>query len=61
MKKKVNIIKSETWLKMDLSAQNECLNECISDFVEDNERIINIQLVEGSNGLSYFLIYTITE
>lgn len=44
---------------MDLEKQAEELNDVINDFVEENERIINIQLVQD-NGYCYYLIYTTT-
>jgi hypothetical protein len=51
---KVNIIRSESWL--DDNFENICsiLDETIKDFVDDDERIINIE----SSGLSRFWIYT---
>jgi hypothetical protein len=53
-KMKVNIIRSESWL--DDNFENICsiLDETIKDFVDDDERIINIE----SSGLSRFWIYT---
>jgi len=59
MKNKVNIYKTGSWIKMDLEKQAEELNDVINDFVEENERIINIQLVQD-NGYCYYLIYTTT-
>jgi len=61
-KKKVNIIRSETWLIDDFKNNiSQILNETITDFVEDNEKIINIEMITQKNGLSRFWIYTIAD
>lgn len=56
-KREINIIKSESWLDINFDDLNLVLEEAVNDFVED-ERIINIQLVKESSGLSRFWIYT---
>ena len=56
-KKEINICKSETWLRADITDQNNILQETINDFIEPNERIINIQMVTDSSGCSRFWIY----
>ena len=57
MPKEVTIIKSESWMKTGLKEQDDALNEAIQTYVEDDERIINIQLVD-EGGLKRFWIYT---
>lgn len=53
----VNIIKSESWLKSGLKEQDGILNEAIKTYVGEDERIINIQMIE-ENSLKRFWIYT---
>jgi hypothetical protein len=57
MKKEINIIRSETWLTDDFKMVSDTLKETIDDFVDDDEKIINIQLVKSDDGLSRFWIY----
>lgn len=57
MAKEVTIIKSESWIKAGLKEQDQTLNEAIKTYVEDDERIINIQMVD-EDGLKRFWIYT---
>jgi len=57
MTKEVNLIKSESWIRSTIDEQNDILNETIKDFIEDDERIINIQAIE-ENGQTRFWIYT---
>lgn len=58
MSKNINIIKSESFSnRTALKDQDQLLNECIADFVEELDTIINIQLVE-SNGLFRFWVYS---
>jgi len=59
MNKKINIIRSETWLTDNFENISQILNETISDFVKDEEKIINIEMKIQKNGLSQFWIYTI--
>ena len=58
MKKKVNLIRSETWLDDDFDSITEILQETIDDFIEKDERIINIQVVKKNDGTNRFWIYT---
>ena len=59
MKKKINIIRSETWMSdTPLKDADRILNSTLQDFVLSSEKIINIQFVEGKNGLNRFWIYT---
>lgn len=56
----VNIIKSESWLKVGLREQDEILNQAIKNYLESSDDIINIQMVE-ENGLKRFWIYTVNK
>jgi len=56
-KKKTGIIFSDTWLEMTKPQIQECLQETIDDFVDEDDEIINIQLVKDSDGTSRFWIY----
>ena len=53
----ITIIRSGSWSNLDLKEIEEELNQTIKDFVDDNEKIINVQLVEES-GNKRFWIYT---
>jgi len=53
----INIIRSETWLSDDFESISTILQEAIHDFVDEDDRIINIQMVKDSSGLSRFWIY----
>lgn len=55
---KVNITKSESWLRTDIEEQGRILNETIQNGIDDNERIINIECKAELDGLSRFWIYT---
>ena len=57
MKKEVNIIFSESWLRMDIGSINELLTETINEFVEETDRIINIEKHTDDSGSSRFWIY----
>ncbi len=57
MSKAVTIIKSESWMQSDTAEQDEILNDAIIEFVDDDERIINIQMVD-EGGLKRFWIFT---
>ena len=57
-KMKVNIVLSETWMSAGKESIEATLNEAIEDFVETDERIINIECKTERNGLSRFWIYT---
>ena len=54
---KINIIRSQTWLKDDFENITDILEEAIKDFVDENDEIINIESKESENGLSRFWIY----
>lgn len=54
--KKIEIIRSETWMNDDLDSIHNVLEETIKDFVDEKDRIINIQVVDR-NGQSRFWIY----
>jgi len=56
--KKVGIIRSESWLDDNFEDISQILEETITEFVEDNEEIINIQVKKENNGTSRFWIYT---
>lgn len=55
---KVNITKSETWLEADYYTVSKILDETIEEYMDDNDRIINIQVVTESTGTSRFWIYS---
>ena len=55
--KKVSLIRSETWLTNNFEIINKILEETISEFVRENERIINIEMKTDISGLSRFWIY----
>ena len=57
MKKEVSIIFSESWLRMDVGSINELLTETINEFIEETDRIINIEKHTDDSGLSRFWIY----
>ena len=56
-KNEITIVKSGSCTIADLMQQNEELNQTIKDFVDDDEKIINVQLVQES-GYKRFWIYT---
>jgi len=53
----ITIIRSGSWSNLDLKEIEEELNQTIKDFVDDNEKIIIVQLVEES-GNKRLWIYT---
>ena len=54
MKKEVNIIFSESWLRMDIGSINELLTETINEFVE--EEIANwVAVAEVEIGMDSFV------
>ena len=55
---KVNLIRSSTWLNDNFEDIHRTLDETIKDFVEADDRIINIESKTDTNGLSRFWIYT---
>jgi len=55
---KVNIIRSETWLDDNFENISLILDEVIKEFVNNDERIINIEMKTDHSGLSRFWIYT---
>lgn len=59
MSEKVNIILSESFMvdHVDLTFISEVLDEAIAEFVDNDERIINIETKE-CGGQSRFWIYT---
>ena len=58
MEREVNIIFSETWLKMSTSDINDLLNETINEFVNPMyDNIVNIERHIEDSGLSRFWIY----
>lgn len=60
MKKRIDLIKSETWLDnhyQPFNIMNDLLQQAIKDFVGKNDEIINIQMIRSKSGLNYFLIY----
>ena len=57
MKKEVNIIFSESWLKMDIGSINELLTETINEFIDEGDEIINIEKHTDDSGSSRFWIY----
>lgn len=54
--KKIELIRSSTWLKDDFKTISDILDETIKDFVPDTAKIINIETKE-LNGLNRFWIY----
>jgi len=59
-KKKVSIVRSESWLKEDIVGINKILQETVEELITSDEKIINVQVVE-ENGFSRFWIYIIKE
>jgi hypothetical protein len=57
MAREINIIRTETWLNDDFDSIHAILEQAIKDFIEEDDRIINIQMVKDSSGLSRFWIY----
>lgn len=58
MEREVNIIFSETWLKMSTEDVNNLLNETVNEFVNPMyDKIVNIERHVEANGLSRFWIY----
>lgn len=55
--KKINIIRSESWLLDDIENINNILNSTIEEFVNTDDKIINIEVNTDLNGLSRFWIY----
>ena len=55
----VNIILSETWMDTTLTDTDNILNTTIADFISVDDKIINIQKITETTGLSRFWIYTI--
>lgn len=53
----VDIVFSETWLSADLKQIHMILQNAISDFIGENDRIINIESKIDDSGLSRFWIY----
>ena len=53
----IDIITTGTWLSATLEDIGLIANETILDYVEDGDRIINIQLIKLDSGLSQFWIY----
>jgi len=53
---RINIARSQTWMSDDISCIGDILEETINDFVEEGDRIINIETKEF-NGLKRFWIY----
>jgi len=57
-KREINITRSETWLTDDFKSMSELLEETINEFVDADERIINIECKTDETGLSRFWIYS---
>lgn len=57
--KKINLCRSGSWVTESVTIEdlNEILNETIRDFVDEDERIINIECKE-ENGQGRFWIYS---
>ena len=60
MKNKVNIVRSETWMKDDFDMIHNILSDTIEEFVDESEEVINVEEKER-NGLHRFWIYTRTK
>ena len=53
----INISRSETWIDDNFEAISSILEDTIKDFIEEDDRIINIEVKER-NGLKRFWIYS---
>jgi hypothetical protein len=53
----VDIVLSETWLSANFRQIHMILQNAISDFIDENDRIINIESKIYDSGLSRFWIY----
>ena len=60
MTREVKLVFSETWLKMSTDDIRDLLNETINEFVDPNDKIVNIERHTEDNGLSRFWIYVDT-
>ena len=54
----INITRSETWLGDNFENISLILDETINNFIDSEERIINIQVVKHENGSKRFWIYS---
>ena len=59
MSKKVNLIRSETWIADNYEDIRQILEETTEECVEDDEKIINIEMKTNKSGLSRFWVYTV--
>ena len=57
-KRNINIIRSETWLGDGFKNISDILEETINEFVDKDERIINIEMIKREDSLKRFWIYT---
>jgi len=55
---KVNITRSETFATDNLDVINRILNETITEWIDKDQKIINIEMVERQ-GMYRFWIYTL--
>lgn len=55
---KLDIIRSESWChSAPISEINEILNEAIGLYLEDSDKIINIQVVESGERMRFWIYF----
>ena len=51
MKSKISIVRSETWLRADISQIQSILEDTIKEFLVESDEILNIEKHTEDNGL----------